>query len=95
MPSPPKVILTFDRPIDIAGIQVDQVSVAVASVNQTFRGTGAPLVVSPTAVRVSLVSIGPQSGTGVRLTATAATGIVAVDDGGTWSGVTNLTLPFP
>jgi len=27
--------------------------------------------------------------------ATAATGIVAVDDGGTWPGVTGLVLPFP
>jgi hypothetical protein len=26
---------------------------------------------------------------------TAATGIAAADDGGTWAGVTALSLPFP
>jgi hypothetical protein len=31
----------------------------------------------------------------VTLTATAETGIVAVDDGGTWAGAVNQTLPFP
>jgi hypothetical protein len=30
----------------------------------------------------------------VTLTATALTGIVAVDDGGTWAGVSELGLPF-
>jgi hypothetical protein len=29
------------------------------------------------------------------LDATAATGIVAVDDGGTWPGVSALPLPYP
>jgi len=31
----------------------------------------------------------------VRLSAGAANGIVAVDDGGTWAGTTNTELPFP
>ena len=30
----------------------------------------------------------------VELSATASTGIVAVDDGGTWAGITALVLPF-
>ena len=35
-----------------------------------------------------------RGGTGT-LDATAANGIVAVDDGAAWVGVTNLELPFP
>jgi hypothetical protein len=31
----------------------------------------------------------------VTLTATALSGIVAVNDGGKWPGMANLALPFP
>ena len=31
----------------------------------------------------------------ISLTASAGTGIVAENDGGTWAGVTDLALPFP
>jgi len=45
-------------------------------------------------VEITLVPIGTASGA-LRISATAASGIVAVDDGGTWAGVTDLGLPFP
>ena len=45
--------------------------------------------------RMSLVEVGPYAGFGHRLTASAATGIVAVDDGGTWAGIVDQSLPYP
>jgi hypothetical protein len=44
---------------------------------------------------VPLVISHGSSGPGTELTATSATGIVAVDDGGTWAGVSDLSMPFP
>ena len=44
---------------------------------------------------MSLDATGPSSVADVKLTATALTGIVAVDNGGTWPGISELPLPFP
>jgi hypothetical protein len=60
-----------------------------------MAATGEGTVVSPVLVRITMVSAGAMSGSGTKLTATAGSGIVAVDDGGTWDGVTGLALPFP
>jgi hypothetical protein len=46
-------------------------------------------------VRVPLVLIGPFGELKHVLIASAATGIVAVDDGGTWAGTDGTNLPFP
>jgi len=46
-------------------------------------------------VSVNLQVVGEPTGALTTLTASAATGIVAVDDGGTWAGTTNTELPFP
>ena len=57
--------------------------------------SGPATVVNPTTIQVFLEQIGSPTVSDVELTATAATGIVATDDGGTWPGVTALVLPFP
>jgi hypothetical protein len=46
-------------------------------------------------VQFSLNRIGSASESGEHLFASATSGIVAVNDGGTWAGVTDLALPYP
>ena len=92
----PNVTLTFDRQIDVAGIDVTAVTVNdddVAGIE--LRGAGAVTLTGPAAVRIPLADVGIAQQPGTFLTATAATGIVAADDGGTWAGATGLALPYP
>jgi hypothetical protein len=92
----PSVMLEFDRAIDIAGLDGAQISVNDgAFTGLIFAATGPAMLVDPQTVEIDLVSTGPSAGIDVRLTASAASGIVAVNDGGTWPGVMNLVLPFP
>ncbi|MEA2708234.1 MAG: hypothetical protein QOF78_835 [Phycisphaerales bacterium] len=91
-----RVRLVFDRAIDIAGIEGSQIFVADADLGVEFDGDGAAATLfDATTVDVGLAELGPVGGELVKLTATAASGIVAVDDGGTWAGVFELALPFP
>ena len=93
--SGPSVTLAFDRAIDIAGIVPAQVLVDDAvTAGYRFAGSGTVVLVNAVTVQVELVDVGPSVQPGVHLDASAGTGIVAVDDGGTWGGVTNLELPF-
>jgi hypothetical protein len=90
------VELTFDRAVDASGLAAAAVTLqdgefAAAS----FVGAWPAAVISPTTIKVFLAEIGGPTVNDVELTATAASGIVATDDGGTWAGVTGLVLPFP
>jgi hypothetical protein len=90
------VVLTFDRAIDIAGLDGAQITVNDGVyVGSVFAATGAATMLTPASVRIVLEPIGEAEIGAVTLTASAASGIVAVDDGGTWAGVTALGLPFP
>ena len=92
----PKVRLTFDRAIDLSGY--DGTAVVVDDESDTFnafQGTGGAFPIGANAVDIFLVDPTVPTGPGTTLTATAANGIVAVDDGGTWAGCISLTLPFP
>ena len=60
-----------------------------------FVGSRPATVVSPTTIQVFLEQIGNPTVPDIELPATALSGIVAVDDGGAWAGVTGLVLPFP
>jgi hypothetical protein len=87
--------LVFDRAVSTAGMVGTQITVRDGGLNErsctTRRAGDAARCVT---VRSSSSS-GPGSVTTSKLTATRATGIVAVGDGGTWAGVTNLVLPWP
>ena len=90
------VTLTFDRAIDIAGIDVGQFHVFDGVFNnRSYVGDGTATLQGPAIVRVAVTELGATGAGVITMTAGATNGIVAEDDGGTWAGVENLTLPFP
>ena len=89
------ITLTFDREINVAGLVGSAILVNDPSNGSQFAATGSVTVIDPTTVEIGLVFVQDWSAGDISLNATAGTGIVAVDDGGTWAGVTDLALPFP
>jgi hypothetical protein len=90
------VVLTFDRAIDIAGLDGAQITVNDGVyVGSVFAATGAATMLTPASVRITMNPIGEAELGAVTLSASATSGIVAVDDGGTWSGAVDEPLPFP
>jgi len=91
----PVLTLVFDRPIDAAAFVAAQVSVNDGSFdNGLYGGVGPAIIDSPTTISVNLELRSPAAPAPVTLSATAATGLRAVDDGGTWAGVSDLALPY-
>ena len=91
------VDLTFGRPVDVTGVVPGALTVADGDdVGARFGGTG-PVTQpgGPATVRVTLAALEPWATPGVRLTATAASGIVAAEGGAAWAGVTDVPLPLP
>jgi hypothetical protein len=87
--------LTFDRAIDASGLSAAQITVYDGSFNSdAYAGSGAAMILSPTTIQIALVITGPASVAPVTMTASALSGIVAVHDGGTWAGVSELGLPY-
>jgi hypothetical protein len=88
--------LEFDRAIDITSFVASAITVQDPS-GSGFGFVGTGVVDTPDAqtVVVEMGSTGTAEGTLDVLSATAATGIVAVDNAGTWPGVTGLGLPYP
>ena len=92
----PRVRLTFDRAIDLAGFDPSHVRVDdPTNSGSAFVGTGVDDVPDAQSVVVGLVFDGPAEGSQTVLNATAETGIVAADDGTPWGGASELPLPFP
>jgi hypothetical protein len=90
------ITLSFDRAIDVAGIDGSQVGVNDPESNHhRYAATGTVELVSPASVQIGLSAVGSSTGTDLVLNASAITGIVATDDGGTWAGAMDLELPFP
>ena len=88
--------LAFDRAIDIGALDGSQIIVDDGAITGTqWQAVGAATLIDPATVEIGLVEVGPWAGPDMRLSATAGTGIVAADDGGTWAGVSDLELPFP
>jgi len=87
--------LGFDRKIDMSAFDGSGIFVR----DGTFHGmmyvaTGAWEVLSDTTIKVSLDPVEEFVGEDVELTAGSDSGIVAVDDGGTWLGVSGVVLPL-
>lgn len=90
------ILLTFDRAVNIDDIVPARIIVDDAQYEHSrYVGTSASLESGGTVVMVDLVAEGPELPPGdATLTAPNNTGIVAVDTGGEWSGVSALVLPF-
>jgi hypothetical protein len=89
------LILTFDRPVDIAAFSGPGIGARDGIINnQQYAGLSATLV-GPATVEIMLTEVSPYFESEQTMSATPTTGIVAVDDGGTWEGCTDLPLPFP
>ena len=89
------VSLTFDRAIDIAGLAGAQITVDDGAVSGIlYAATGVATLTDPQTVRIELSEVGVSGDPVTQLTASAGTGIVTVDDGGTWDGVSDVELPF-
>ena len=87
--------MQFDRAINIASINVAAITVGTIITGNLYQGDGSATLVDPKTVQVPLTAIGEYDPTNSRLFATADSGIVAVDDGGTWAGTEGAYLPFP
>ncbi len=91
----PVLFLTFDRPVDVSAFVPGQVIVNDGTINSgVYGGVGPASVLSPTQISVALEFLASAPLAPVTMTASALTGITAVDDGGTWAGVNDLGLPF-
>ena len=88
--------LEFDRAIDLDGFNPPAITVQDPSgTGWAYVGTGVVDTPNPQTVVVEMGQTGSAEGTLDVVTATGATGIVAVDDGAPWAGVTGLGLPYP
>jgi hypothetical protein len=88
--------LTFDRPVNSEGYVAYSLSVKDGEfTGYEYDGVAAMDQTAPNKVAIGMDIYDTYGGGGVLLTASSATGIVAVDDGGTWAGATDLALPFP
>jgi hypothetical protein len=87
--------LGFDRKIDMSAFDGSGIFVR----DGTFHGmlyvaTGSWEFLTDTTIKVSLDPVEELVGEDVELTAGDSTGITAVDDGGTWPGVSGVGLPL-
>ena len=95
-PSAMALTLDFDRPIDIDAIDGAQIFVNDGDFhNASFNAAGGILSFGAAHVVLQLSIVGPYAAGGVQLSASPSNGIMAVDDAGTWPGITDLALPFP
>jgi hypothetical protein len=94
-PDGPIRYLTFDRAVDLSGVDSAAFEVKDGDNDSDFIGVGAPGQNDPTQCNVPMESAGPYSGTGVTATVGPGNGIVAADDGGLWAGAVGLVLPWP
>jgi hypothetical protein len=92
--SPPLMLLGFDRAVDISAFDGTAIVVFDGSeTEQYYQGVSASLVDEVT-VQVVMASQGSDTDYGLYMNASADSGIVAVDDAGTWPGVDGLVLPY-
>jgi hypothetical protein len=89
------VTLTFDRAIDVAGVDGAAITVADGSTGFRYAGTGGAIPLSANVVELLLEGVEEIPLGEITMTATAANGIVALDDDVAWAGVVELGLPFP
>ena len=82
-PDGPIVYLTFDRAVDVSGVDPTVFSVKDGDNGVEMLGFLAAGQNDPTQCYVPMHSVGPYAGAGVTATVGPANGIAAVADGGT------------
>jgi hypothetical protein len=90
-----QVTLSFDRAIDVSAFDVSTIFVNDAERSMALQGGGEFSLSDANTVSLSMSEIGDYEGGETVLIASANSGIVAVDDGGTWDGTEGTGLPFP
>ena len=94
--SVPRVILGFNQPVDLNGLDAPTITVDdAAELNQRYYAFNGPNMIDPATFWLELVADGPATGTGTTLTASALNGIAPAGGGDAWAGVEDLELPFP
>jgi hypothetical protein len=86
--------LTFDRAVNIAAMDVTQITIDDSDSGNRYRGSGTPTLTAPATVRVETTFVETVSVPNTFLTAGPANGIIAANDGGRWAGVTDQVVPF-
>jgi hypothetical protein len=81
--------------VDVEGIFPGNLIVDDGAGDIQWEGQGPVTLPSPSIVEVGMFEIQAQAYPDTRLNALAPTGIVAVEDGEAWAGVSALLLPFP
>ena len=87
--------LTFDRAIDIANILPAAFFVHDGVNGFHYEGLSVIDQPTPASVMLELSAVGEYEGTEVLLTVSGNNGIVAVNDGGAFSGFNDVVLPYP
>src|SRR5688572_26265017 len=88
------VTLTFDRAVDVSGIVAGAFVVKDGPTGFTYQGISV-FDHSGALVGIELTGTTEYEGPDVLLDVAGGNGVAAVDDGGTFAGVTGLELPFP
>ena len=89
------ITLVFDRDVDGFNVLFEAIVVFDGTAVTEYRSTQDVSQPDPQTVQLLAMAAGEFTGTGVRMTAIAPTGIVSVPQGTEWAGVSNLELPFP
>ena len=94
----PALRLTFERAIDVAGLEPSQVTVNDGGAGGTGLAYEAGAVddtPTPESVVLLLAEDGLAAPGATTMTAAGGAGIVAAAGGAAWAGVTGLALPWP
>ena len=90
-----RIDLTFDRPVNVADMDVTQIVIDDSDSGNRYKGSGTPTLTAPATVRVNTTLVGPVSVPNTFLTAGPDSGLTGAGDRGTWAGVTEQQVPFP
>jgi hypothetical protein len=93
--SAPSLTLVFNQAISIAGLHGASIVVEDGTYSgSSLTATGSATLTNSTTLVLGLVVLS-DSTPGLTLMASSGNGIVAVNGGAAWVGVTALALPFP
>lgn len=90
----PWVRLRFDRAIGIDALAGNQIIVIDQPSGTRFEGTASATLLDEFTVQIDMSDVGPMPSPDTRLSASAASGIVAAGDGSAWAGIASVLLPF-